>query len=67
MINEQAEARIYRKGANQPVVIHVLQVDGSVDGFIKAILDNKTEMITGVMGSEALRKGDWKNKLEGLI
>lgn len=66
-VNEQAEARIYRKGANVPVTMHIMECEDTVDMFIRAKIDMKTEMITGVMESAALRKGDWKNQLEGLI
>jgi SNF2 family DNA or RNA helicase len=66
-VNEQAEARIYRKGANVPVTMHIMQCEGTVDMFIQAKLDMKTEMITGVMESASLRKGDWKKQLEDLI
>ncbi len=66
--NEQAEARIHRKGQTHAVTIHIIQADSSVDAFIAGILEEKAAMIDGVMEDSRLRKGsDWKAMLEDLI
>lgn len=67
MFNVQAEDRLHRKGQTDPVTIHILQADDSVDAFIADILEKKENMIAGIVEDESLRPGDWKEKLQGLI
>lgn len=67
MFNIQAEDRLHRKGQTDPVTIHTLQAEDSVDAFIASILEEKSAMIEGIMEAESLRPSDWKDKLEGLI
>jgi SNF2 family DNA or RNA helicase len=66
--NEQCEDRLHRQGQKDAVTIHIIQADDTVDAFIAAKLEEKEEMIEGIMESETLRSaGDWKNYLTGLL
>lgn len=65
--NEQAEDRIWRDGSKEPVQIHIIQIEGSVDAFIANKLEQKEEMTEGIMSREELRPGDWKALLGGLL
>jgi SNF2 family DNA or RNA helicase len=66
--NRQAEARLYRQGQKNTVVIHILQAEESVDQYIQSILDKKNEMITGVMEDSTFRKeSGWRDYLTDLI
>jgi SNF2 family DNA or RNA helicase len=66
--NEQCEDRLHRQGQKDAVTIHIIQADNTVDAFIAAKLEEKEEMIEGIMESETLRSaGDWKNYLTGLL
>lgn len=65
--NEQAEDRIWRTGANQPVTIYYLLNDDSVDAFIAAKLEAKEQMIDGIMNSEMLRPAEVLSMLEDLL
>lgn len=66
--NEQGEDRIWRQGQSDPVTIHIIQAESSVDAFIADILEKKEEMISGIMDREEIRTGEaWKSYLEGLI
>jgi SNF2 family DNA or RNA helicase len=66
--NEQAEDRLHRQGQKDAVTIHVLQAEGSVDSFIAAKLEEKEQMIEGIMERDELRKGaDWKSVLMEMI
>lgn len=67
MFNVQAEDRLHRKGQTDPVTIHILQAEDSVDAFIADILEKKEAMIEGIVEDESLRPSDWRSKLEGLI
>jgi SNF2 family DNA or RNA helicase len=67
MTNVQAEDRVHRKGQVNPVMVHILQAEDSVDAFIAEILEKKQNMIAGIMEDEKLRPSDWKEKLRGLI
>ena len=68
MQNEQAEARLIRRGQTDSVTVHHMTIPDSVDDFIQAIFDEKSAMISGIMESDQLRKGDdWKGWLDGMI
>lgn len=66
--NEQAEDRLHRKGQKDAVTIHILQTENSVDQFIAAKLEEKEQMIHGIMEDSELRKGsDWADVLRDLL
>ena len=67
--NEQAEARIHRIGQKSPCFFHILQATDSVDAFIAAILEQKSEMSEAIVDSDAIRKTgkEWKSYLADLI
>lgn len=54
--NHQAEDRLHRTGQKSSVTIHVLQCEDSVDAFIAAKLEQKENMISGIMERQELRK-----------
>jgi SNF2 family DNA or RNA helicase len=67
-LNTQAEDRIHRQGQTDPVIIHILQCENSVDQFIAQILEDKTEMISGIMERDELRSGkEWADTLKELL
>ena len=66
--NRQAEKRIYRQGADQDCLFHILHAVDSVDNFILEKLTKKQEMIEGIMDSEEVRGAkEWKSKLTDLL
>ncbi len=66
--NRQCRDRIYRQGQTHAVQIHILHAVNTVDEFVAEKLEDKTQMIDGVMESKEFRKGsDWKQYLTGLI
>lgn len=67
--NEQAEARVWRQGQTNHVVSYTLHAEGTVDEFILDKLQEKMDMINGLMEGDALRKSgkDWKEYLSGAI
>ena len=59
--NEQCVARIHRQGSNIPVFIYELQNVPSVDQFIKAKNEEKTEQFSSIMESSVIRPAsEWK-------
>lgn len=66
--NEQCEDRLHRQGQKDAVTIHIIQAENSVDSFIAAKLEEKEEMIDGIMERNELRKGaDWKDLLKDML
>ncbi len=66
--NRQCRDRIYRQGQTHAVQIHILHAVNTVDEFVAEKLEDKTQLIDGIMESKDLRKGsDWKQYLTGLI
>lgn len=67
--NEQAEDRIWRTGAVEPVTIHIIQADNTVDEFIAKILEDKEKMFEGIFGDETstLSSREWLDTLEDLL
>lgn len=59
-INEQAEDRLHRQGQKNAVTIHIIQCEDSVDAFIAQKLEDKQNMIEGVMERDELRKAIMK-------
>ena len=58
--NEQAEARIHRQGANEPVTVYILQNNDSVDAFIAMLLEEKSRIFSQIMEADELRPvTDW--------
>jgi SNF2 family DNA or RNA helicase len=55
-VNEQAEDRLHRQGQKNAVTIHIIQAEDTVDGFIAQKLEQKANMIEGVMERSELRK-----------
>jgi SNF2 family DNA or RNA helicase len=53
--NEQAEARIHRQGATDPVTVYILQCNDSVDAFIAGILEEKSALFAKIMEDDAIR------------
>jgi SNF2 family DNA or RNA helicase len=66
-VNEQVEDRLWRTGTREPVTIHQLFVENSVDVLIKDILDDKKALADEVMESESLRPTQWREKLKGIF
>jgi SNF2 family DNA or RNA helicase len=66
--NEQAEARIHRQGATDPVTIYILQCNDSVDAFIAGILKEKSGTFAAIMESDAIRPStDWRDFMNGKV
>lgn len=67
--NEQAEARIHRIGQKAPCFFHIIQAVDSVDNFIAALLEEKSEMAEAIVDSDDIRKTgkEWKSYLADLI
>lgn len=55
-VNEQAEDRLHRQGQKNAVTIHIIQAEDSIDAYIAKKLDDKQNMIDGVMERGELRK-----------
>lgn len=54
--NEQAEDRLHRGGQKSAVTIHIMQAEDCIDAFIAQKLDEKQNMIDGVMNRKELRQ-----------
>ena len=66
--NVQAEDRIWRDGATEPVTIHILQCENSADAFVAAKVEEKEELIGSIMDRNELRPpSEWRELLQGLI
>ena len=66
--NVQAEDRIWRDGVVEPVTIHILQCEDSADAFVASKVQEKQEMIAGIMERGELRPpSEWRELLEGLV
>jgi len=67
-VNEQAEDRLHRQGQKNAVTIHIIQAEDTVDGFIALKLEEKQNMIDGIVEAGEFRKDELKKALnEGLI
>jgi SNF2 family DNA or RNA helicase len=55
-VNEQAEDRLHRQGQKNAVTIHIIQAEDTVDGFIALKLEEKQNMIDGIIERKELRK-----------
>ena len=54
-INTQCEDRIYRQGQTDTVEIHIMHCPSSVDDYILEIIEQKQQMVEGIMESRDLR------------
>jgi SNF2 family DNA or RNA helicase len=65
--NEQCVKRIQRQGGTEPVFIYELQTEPSVDQFIQAKNEEKSEQFASIMESDVIRPAsDWKAYFKGL-
>jgi len=66
--NEQAIGRIWRQGQTEPVIVYDLKNNDSIDLFMQAKLDEKSEAFESIMESKEIRPAsEWRNFLEGVI
>lgn len=65
---EQFVKRIHRQGSNIPVFVYELQVKPSIDLFLEAKTDAKSEEFANIMENEEIRPASgWKEYLRGLL
>lgn len=55
-VNEQAEDRLHRTGQKSSVTIHIIQAEETVDAFIAMKLEEKANLIEGIIERSELRK-----------
>ena len=66
--NEQCIGRIHRPGATFPVTFWEFQNESSIDAFIQAKNDDKTESFKTIMDSDEVRpNSSWKDYLKDLL
>lgn len=46
---QQANARLARQGQTKPVMVHVLEVPNSIDGYTRAVVEGKISVQNGLM------------------
>jgi len=64
----QCNGRIHRQGANIPCTIYMIHAPGTVDDFVKALSDDKGELIDGIMNSDQLRPAfEWRDEIKKVL
>jgi SNF2 family DNA or RNA helicase len=56
--------RVWRRGSTNRVIIHLIQVDNSVDQFVQAIREQKALNNSKITESTTLKAGDWIHELK---
>ena len=62
----QAEDRAYRIGQTGTVNVHYLVAEGTIDEFVRNVLETKTALVNAVVDGEALDPGDTRDVLTEL-
>jgi SNF2 family DNA or RNA helicase len=66
--NIQMEDRIWRDGCKEPVTIHILQAEDTVDAYVASIVEEKEGIIDPIMNDDRLRPAsEWRDLLSGKI